>query len=186
MAPRLLPDVTWQRAQLPTETPVRPSLGISQAPSRIVGIFAWQQSDGTIGLRLAADVTGDPVDVDGAGRRLRELAQSLGVQAVGYAPATDRDLARHFDWKGVTLAPISGQTAAAAAGRFVSTLEGGRLRWTDAAQVGSDLAFTVRDRASGAYVARAAKVDRPIPASLAAIYAVWLATNPADNVPTVH
>lgn len=187
MAPRLVPDVTWQRAQAATEAPVRPALGISQSPSRIVAIFAWKQSDGTIGLRLAADVTGNPPDVDRIGRELRQLAQGQGVQAVGYAPASDRDLARAFDWKGVQLQAISGQLAAAAAGRFVATLEGGRLRWSDAQAVGIDLSFTVRDQlGQGIYSARASRSDRPIPAALAAIHAVWLATSPIDNVPTVH
>lgn len=186
LLPRLVPDVTWQRAQIATDAPVRPCLGISQSPGRIVAMFAWQQSDGTIGLRTAADVTGDPPDVDRVGRELRDLAMRQGTPAVGYSPATDRDLARVFDWKGVQGAPIAGQTAAAAAGRFVATLEAGRLRWTDAESVGVDLAFTVRDSRQGAYAARPAKPDRPIPAALAAIYAVWLATTPGDDVPTVH
>lgn len=187
MRPRLVPDVTWQRAHGPTSAPLRPALGISQTASRIVALFAWPQDDGTIGLTIAADVHGDPVDVDRVGAQLRELAMRQGVQLVGYAPATDRDLVRFFDWKGVQAQAIAGQLAAAAAGRFVATLEGGRLRWSDAEAVGIDLTLTVREKRDGqGFTARAAKDERPVPAALAAVYAVWLATQPNDLVPTVH
>jgi hypothetical protein len=188
MLSRLVNDVAWQRAAGTTEVPVRPSLGVSQATGRIVGVLAWTQDDGTVGLRLAADITGDPVDVDRAGVALRQLADSLGVEAVGYAPATDRDVARFLEGPGVERQAISGQLLAAASARFVATLEAGRLTWTDAELVGNDLAFTVRKslRPGGTYQAVAGRADHPIPAALAAIHAVWLATTPRDNVPTVH
>lgn len=186
MLPKLIPDVTWQRSQAPLGQLVRPCLGISQSPGRVVGVFAWTQSDGTVGLTVAADVAGDPVDVDSVGVELLALAQRMGVPAVGYSPATDRDLARHFEVRGITRTAIQGQLAAAAAGRFVRTLEGGRLRWADAQAVGIDLAFTVRRGDAQAYQAVAAKAERPIPAALAAVWAVWLATEPRDDVPTVH
>lgn len=188
MLPRLVPDVSWQRARRATEAPVRPSLGISQAPGRVVGVFAWTQADGTVGLRLAADVSGDPVDVDRAGQALAQLATQLGVPAVAYRPSTDRDLARHLELPGVELTAITaGQLASAASARFVATLEAGRLAWQDAELVGSDLAFTVRKSGdAGTWTATAGKADRPIPAALAAIDAVWLATEPRDDVPTVH
>lgn len=187
LLPRAVNDVAWQRARSSTELPIRPSLGVSVAPGRIVAAIAWTQSSGTIGLRLAADVTGDPVDVDAAGRAIRQLADQLGVDAVGFAPATDRDLARYLDIPGADIQPISGQLAAAASARFVATIEAGRLAWSDAELVGSDLAFTVRRSGdAGIWTAAPAKADRPIPAAYAAIYAVWLATTPRDNVPTVH
>jgi hypothetical protein len=187
MLPRAINDVAWQRAARPTEPPIRPSLGISVSPKRIAAVIAWTQSDGSIGMRLAADVFGDPVDVDAAGVAIRQLAEQLGVDAVGYAPATDRDLARYLELPGAELAPLSGQLAAAASARFVATIEAGRLAWSDAELVGADLALTVRKAgAAGTWTAVAGRADRPIPAALAAIHAVWLATTPRDNVPTVH
>lgn len=189
MLPRLVPDVTWQRSQRAAGAPIRPCLGISQAPGRIVGVIAWQQQDGTVGLRIAADVSGDPVDVDRAGAALAQLAQQLGVPAVGYSPASDRDLARHLELPGVDGVGIKGELLAAASARFVATIEAGRLAWQDAELVGSDLVFTVRKSlggSAGAWSAVPGKSDRPIPAALAAIYAVWLATEPRDDVPTVH
>jgi hypothetical protein len=186
MLPKLIPDVTWQRSQAVLGQLIRPALGISQSPRRIVGVFAWTQSDGTVALTLAADVSGDPVDVDRVGAELLTLAQRTGVPAVGYSPATDRDLARHFEVRGIARTSIQGQLAAAAAGRFVRTLEGGRLRWADAQAVGIDLAFTVRKGDAATYQAVPAKADRPIPAAHAAVWAVWLATEPRDDVPTVH
>jgi hypothetical protein len=187
MLPRAVNDVAWQRAARATEAPIRPALGISVAPTRVVAVIAWQQSDGSIGLRLAADVTGSPVDVDAAGRLIRELAERLGVDAVGYAPATDRDLARYLELPGAELQALSGQLAAAASARFVATLEAGRLAWSDAELVGADLALTVRRAGdAGVWTAVPGRADRPIPAALAAIHAVWMATTPRDNVPTVH
>jgi hypothetical protein len=187
MLPRAINDVAWQRAARPTELPIRPSLGISVSPKRIAAVIAWTQSDGSIGMRLAADVVGDPVDVDAAGVAIRQLAEQLGVDAVGYAPATDRDLARYLELPGAELAPLSGQLAAAASARFVATIEAGRLAWSDAELVGADLALTVRRSLSaGTWTAVAGRADRPIPAALAAIHAVWLATTPRDSVPTVH
>jgi hypothetical protein len=188
MLARLVNDVAWQRGAGATADPIRPSLGISQAPDRVVGVLAWTQDDGTVGLRLAADVQGDPVDVDRAGAALRDLADQLGVVAVGYSPASDRDLARYLEAPGVERQAISGQLLASASSRFVATLEAGRLTWSDAELVGQDLAFTVRKRLAGAgtFQAIPGRPDHPIPAALAAIYAVWLATTPRDNVPTVH
>lgn len=187
MSPKLASDVAWQRSETDQlAAMVRPALGISQTPSRIVAIFAWTQPDGTVALRLAADVHGDPVDVDRVGKQLRQLALKQSTQLVGYNPKTDRDLARHFDWKGAKVQAIGGDLAAAAAGRLVATLEGGRLRWTDAGAVGVDLAAAVRQKRDQGYLAAPAKEDRPIPAVLAAIHAVWLATEPNDLVPKVH
>lgn len=186
MLPRLVPDVTWQRAEAKLGELVRPCLGISQTPGRIAAVFAWAQSDGTVALTLAADVSGDPVDVDRVGAELLELARRQGVPAVGYRPDTDRDLVRHFDVKGIAATPMTKQLAAAAAGRFVRTLEGGRLRWADAQAVGIDLTRTVRDGDAQVYQAVPAKDEHPIPAALAAVWAVWLATEPRDDVPQVH
>jgi hypothetical protein len=189
MLPRLVNDVAWQRGAGGTPDPIRPSLGVSQAPGRIVAVLAWTQDDGTVALRIAADIQGDPVDVDRAGAAIRDLADQLGVVAVGYSPASDRDLARFLDAPGVERQAISGQLHAAASARFVATLEAGRLAWSDAEAVGQDLAFTVRKSlgaGAGTFLAVPGKADRPIPASLAAIYAVWMATTPRDNVPTVH
>lgn len=186
MRPGLVNAVTWQRAESKLDDALRPSLGISQARERIAAAIAWRQADGTIALRPAADVTGDPVDVDQVGRELVALARRLGVTTVGYSPETDRDLARHFDVRGIELTSISGQTSQAAAGRFVATLDAGQLRWADAQGIGVDLAATVRDGTPQAFHARPAKAERPVPAALAAIHAVWLATQPRDDVPTVH
>lgn len=189
MLTKLVPDVSWQRAgPANLEAPLRPALGISADPDghRISAQLAWAQSDGTIALRSAAEITGDPVDIDEAGRRILELALELGVPRVGFDPATDRDLARHFEHPGLELARISGAEFAAASARFVATIEGGRLRWSDAGEVGADLAFTVRRDAGDAWAASRADDARPICAALAAIRAVWLATSPLDLVPVVH
>ena len=161
---------------------------MSQGPNRVVGIIAWP-TDAGVALRLAADVSGNPLDVDRAGVALRELGERLGVVAVGYRPASDRDVARHLDIPGVELTPFTAQLAAAASARFVATVQAGRLAWSDAELVGADLAMSVRRStglAPGTWTAWPGRPDHPIDAALAAIYAVWLATEPRDDVPTVH
>jgi hypothetical protein len=184
MLPKLVSDVAWQRAAAPLEAMLRPALGTGVDPDgrRAAGALAWRQSDGTIGLTMAAEWTGAPVDIDEAGRQLRQLAMNIGASSVGYDPLTDRDLARHFD----NPKSIGGAEYAAACARFVSTIESGQLRWHDAAIVGSDLGFTVRKGVGDAWIAVRANDERPIVAATAAIRAVWLATNPSDGVPTVH
>lgn len=191
MATSIVSEIAWQRSAYDTERPVRPALGIAVDPHgrRISAAIAWQQSDGTIGLRMAAEIHGDPVDVAEVGARMRQLSADAGVSRVGFGPDTDKDLARYLERKtqkafthGITTTEFE-----AACSRFVATIEGGRLRWQDAGDVGADLPFTVRhDKGEGRWIAARADEDRPITAALAAIRAVWLATNPADVVPTVH
>jgi hypothetical protein len=144
------------------------------------------QSDGTVAITLAADVTGDPLDVDTFGLDLAARARALYVPMVGFDSATDGDLARHL---GKRVRPIVGREYAAASARFVAMVDGGRLRHAGAAEVGADLAFTSRattfgDR--GSFHAVRAKSDRAIPAALAAIRAVWLATEPTTRRPAVY
>lgn len=176
LLPRVVADVPWQRAAAAgLETPQAPFMGIALDGNRASAALAWMQTDGTIALTLAADVTGEPLDVDELGRRLLELQVQVGAQAVGYSPATDRDLVRHLR----AGHSIAGQEWASASDRFARTVDGGRLRHSDAGAIGADLPFTARRTSGATWGADKAKSDRPITAALAAIRAVWLATNPA-------
>ena len=175
LLPRLVADVPWLRGAASLEAPSAPFMGIAVDGQRASAALSWIQTDGTVALTLAADVAGDPLDVDELGRRLLQLQSDLGIQAVGYAPATDRDLVRQLR-EGHA---IAGQEWSSASDRFARTVDGGRLRHEGAEAIGADLPFTARKVHGASWYAEKAKPDRPVTAALAAIRAVWLATNPA-------
>lgn len=188
LLPRVVSAAAWDRAGGELEDPRRPALGIAVDPGsgRASAVLAWAQADGTAAITIAAEVTGDPLDVDELGKALASRARVLGVRDVGYDSATDADLARHL---GKRARSIVGKEFAAASSRFAAMVEGGRLRHAAAAEVGADLAFTAKASTSGdrgAWHATRARHDRPITAALAAIRAVWLATEPLNRRPAVY
>lgn len=187
MQPRLVAEAVWLGARGVLEArPVRPMMGVSMDASgrRASAVTASQQSDGTIGLRVIADVTGEPIDVDALGAPMRELAIRLGVPTVGFDPLTDTALARHFkDSKG-----IAGQDFANACATFVRLLDGGKLHWENADQITDDLSWAARrpyEGLSGAWKAVKTREDRPVTALFAAIRAVDLASGHKPSAPKV-
>lgn len=185
MRPRLVSDVAWQRCRGVVEKPRRPMLALSMDASgtRASAAIAWLQTDGTVGLRLIADVTGNPIDVDRLGPELRQAALRLGVARVAFDPWDSADLARHF----TSAKPLIGRDFAAASENFVRVVDSGRLRWQDAEAITADLAWVARrPHENGAYQATKAKDDRPITAAFAAIRAVWLASGPKPAIPKVQ
>jgi len=81
---------------------------------------------------------------------------------------------------------LQGAEWANASERFVRGVEGGWLRHSGSEQISDDLAFTVRkSREDGTFIAVKAIEERPITAALAAVRAVWLASNPKDKRPRV-
>lgn len=183
--PRLVSEAVWERARASLEQAIRPMLGINMDPSgkRASGSIAWQQTDGSIGLRVIADVTGDPIDVDRFGKDLRDLAVRLGVSKTGFDDWTDKELAKYMP----NAKAVMGREFANASATFVQTLDAGRLRWDEADAVTQDLAWTARKpHESGAWQAVKANIDRPITASLSAIRAVGLASGPKPSAPMVY
>lgn len=156
----------------------RPVMAVSMDPGgrRASAAIAWRQPDETIALELLYDVPGHPIDADKLGKDLKADARRLGVGLVGFDPLSDAQLARFFLRK----APISGNQFANASARFVSLVEAGQLKWNDAVAVGTDLTWTTRKahEETGSFQAVRADDGRPITASLAAIRAVWLASEP--------
>lgn len=184
MQPRLVPDFIWQRAHMAIENPLRPAMGISMDASgtRASAVLAWQQSDGSLGLTVIRDVTGDPIDTEAFGPDLHKLALKLGVSQVAYDSWTDTDLARHLP----NAKPLISREYANASENFARVLESGRLRWNNADQITEDLAWTSRKpHESGAWLAVKANDERAITASLAAIRATWLASAPKASAPQV-
>jgi hypothetical protein len=158
--------------------PSRPYLGVSMDPSgkRASVAAAWRLPDGRIALRLLYDVPGDPIDTDRLGSDIRDTAKRIHAIRSGFDPMTDAALSRYLP----KAEPITGAKYANASARFVSVVEARRLGWTDCAAVTDDLTWTTRkdhdDR--GAFEAVRGSDTRPITAALAAIRAVWLASEP--------
>jgi hypothetical protein len=183
--PPVASEADWLAARAELGIARRPCMAISMDPSgrRASAVIAWRRTDlDDIGVRLVAEVEGDPIEVERFGPDLRSLARDLGVQAVGFASATDADLARYFP----KAKALDGKWWAVASGAFVDRLASGRLHWDDAAEIGSDLGWTVRKSApGGSWQAAKASDDRPITAVQAAIRAVWLASGPRAAAPKV-
>jgi hypothetical protein len=181
---RLVDEYAWGRCEGEVETPKRPSMAVSMDPDgeRASAAIAWQAGD-DIAMRLIFDVTGHPIDTDALGADLKKAASRLGVHEVGYDPLTDAELAKFFK----KTRKVQGSEYANASSRFVTIVNAGRLKWSDAAAVTDDLSFTAKKPhdESGSFQAVRAKDDRPIPAALAAIRAVYLASGPKTATPRV-
>jgi hypothetical protein len=175
--PLVSPD-TWARCEGTLEEPERPYMGVSMDPSgkRASAYLAWRHADGTVALRKLVEGTGDPIDPDKLGSRLRDLHREHKARVAGFDPMTDAALSRYLPRS----KPITGQAYANASARFVTLVDAGQLRWQDCAAVTGDLTWTTRKAhdEKGAFEAVRASDDRPITAALAAIRAVWLASEP--------
>lgn len=185
MMPSLVAVAAWERLQRPLEPMLAPSMGIAlDGPlGRASAVLAWPQSDGSIGLTMAAEVSGDPLDVSAFGKALGELAIKSKVTATAFDPATDADLARHCP----NPKPLGPREFAQASERFVRSIEGERIRHDNAPAVAGDLPATSRSTGThGIFVASKAQDNRAITASLAAIRAVWLAAAPKAARPRVY
>ena len=183
-APKLVSDLDWSLRLGQIGYPKMPFMGISVDPSgtRASAVIAWQADAGVVELQPLAQATGSPIDLDTFGRELEEKARSVKVAQVAYDQWTDMALARHL----TQAKPLQGAEWANASERFVRAVEGGWLRHSSSEDISADLAFTVRKISEGGkFTAVKALEDRPVTAALAAVRAVWLASNPADRKPRV-
>jgi hypothetical protein len=184
MRERLVDEYAWAKCEGETSAPSRPSMAVSMDPDgeRASAVIAWQAGD-DIAMRVIFDVTGHPIDTDALGADLKKAASRLGVPEVAYDPLTDGELAKFFK----KTRKVSGSEYANASARFVTIVNAKRLVWSDAAAVTDDLTFTAKKPhdESGSFQAVRAKDDRPIPAALAAIRAVYLASGPKTATPRV-
>lgn len=180
MRPRLVDDVEWQKCRGVLEPISLPSMGISVDPSgrRASAVLAWKQSDGSIGISEAADVTGSPISLPIFAEALQEKTLPLGVWNIGFDPWTDQHLAKHFPQS----KPITGQELANASERFVRMIETQQLRWQVADHISADLPHATRKQTVGtAWMVERASAQRSISSVLAAVRAVWLASAPAPS-----
>jgi len=179
--PRLVDEFAWAQCRRPVGGPRSPVMAVSMTPdgTRAAAAMAWQMTDGTIALRLVYDVTGSPIDVKALGEDISEDARKAGVLRVGIDPLTDAELAKYLR-KPVK---VTGQEYANASALFVNLITGGRLRWQDCEAVTDDLAWTARKDHddTGHFQAVRMADDHSIPAALASIRAVWLASGPSTS-----
>lgn len=183
---RLLDEYLWAACQGPVGDVRAPVMAVSMAPdgSRAAAAMAWQRADGSVSLRLLYDVTGSPIDVATLGADIDRDAKRLGIKRTGYDPLTDAELAKYLRKP----EKVSGQAYANATAQFVNLVTARRLRHEDGGAIGNDLAWTSRKNndETGSYQAVRMADDRPIPAALASIRAVWLASGPTPPSPRVY
>lgn len=178
----LVNGAAWILCKADLGKPIRPSIAVSLDAQRAAVAIAWRTDEG-VALRLLENVTGNPVDTDELGQKVKLLASRLGVKEVGGDSLTDAEVLKYVRKKRLVI----GKEYAAASAQFVNLVNAGRLQWADADPITDDLTWTSRkpDGDDGSYHAVRAKDDRPIPASLAAIRAVWLASGPTPATPRV-
>lgn len=188
----LVAESAWDSCQdLELEPDGKAFGAVAMDPSgmRASAAMGWRAPDGTIGLRLLFDVTGDyatgkPINFDRLGPEIRAEFQARGVRLVGFDPLTDSLLSKHFP----RTEPVAGMKHANASARFATAVETGTLHWRDASAVGADLKWTAKKAhdESGSFQAVRADDSRPITAALAAIRAVYLASvpRPTEKKPT--
>jgi hypothetical protein len=182
--PRVVSAVAWERARQPIGDPVRPALGIAADPAgrQASAVLAWTV-DGIVYIHVLTDVTGYPVDLEQAAEATMTTMRRWGVRQVAFDAWTDRDLARYFK----DPHPMQGADWEAACERFSRSVEAGLLRYQDDdGALSRDMAHTVRKDTAHGWVAIPSTGEHPVTASLAAIRAVWLATNPAARPPQVY
>lgn len=182
---RLVDDADWLACRGPLGKPLRPAFAVALDPDakRASVAMAWRVGD-VIALTMVIDRQGD-VDVDALRDEVATLARRLAAD-VGYDPLQDTDLVRTVV-KGKAK-PINGAKFATASARFAQRVASHAIRWADADPVTDDLTWTARkpDGEQGSFHAVRAKDDRPITASLAAVRAVWLASDETPRPPRIR
>lgn len=175
---RLVEEFAWVACSATEqEPPSRFHLGLSMDPEgkRANVVQAWRQSDDTFALRVVASTSGEPFNLDAFGEEIRTLAR--GAVSVSFDPLTDSALARFV--KKPKPEPVSGQKFSNASAQFTNLVNAGLVRWRDADAVTDDLGWTARkdEGDEGAYQAVRSDDEHPITAALAAIRAVWKASD---------
>ncbi len=186
MRERLVDEYAWAACAGIVGEPRAPSLAVSMTPDgkRAAVAMAWMRPDGTIALRLVLDGTGNPIDTAELVADIDKLVKRLGVRRVGYDPLTDMQLVRDM----AKPEKISGQTFANASAQFVNLVTAQRLRWQDDGTLTAELAWTSKKSHddTGHFQAVRMADDHAIPSALAAIRAVWLASEQPAPSPRVY
>lgn len=185
MHPKLVSDAAWNLCQGEVSTPdgrTSMAFNMDQNATRASAAMAWAMADGRIALVELIEAIGDPIDIDKLGIDLKALSVARRARQIGFASWTDAPLARHMP----RAKAIDGKELAAASGKFAELVSSARLVWDGASHVSEDLAWTSRKpHESGAWIAVPASPERPVTSVLAAIRAVWLASQPKPAAPRI-
>lgn len=180
MDERVVSEADWLDRHGVLTRPERACMAISLDPSgrRASAAVAWASGD-KIHLRIEADVTGSPIDTERLGADLQRRAYQLGIRQIGYDDLTDRDLARWMK----RAKPINGHEFTAASDKFDRIVRSDGLLWDGADEVTEDLRWLTRKtQPNGAWAAVRANEDHSVTAGLAAIRAIWMASEPTATV----
>ena len=171
--PAIVTQAAWSKAQAQLEDPRRTFVGINvdRSNTRASAVAAWLQADGSVAVRLVADVTGDPISLEALGPELRGRLAELNVREIAFDPYTDGELAAYL----LRTRPVRGLAYASASQSFARRVDMGTLHWDTAVEVGEDLKWLTRRASQSGWMAVKTKDDRPVTAGLAAIRAVGLA-----------
>ena len=179
----MLPSVVSEAAFLEcvtdvTEKPTRPMIGINMHPTgtRASAMMAWPMTDGRIALVELLEATGSPIDTATLGPDIQALKAQHGAKRVAYASWTDKDIERHI--RGAEA--LDGKEFAAASEFFARAVMQGRLAVDAGARdLIGDVKWSARKpHDSGSWIVTPADPERPITAFLAAVRAVWMASQP--------
>lgn len=178
MREQLVDTFSWVRCHAEPKPAQKPYLAVSMDPrgQRVSAVLAWQDGQ-EVRMTLVLNETGNPIDTDAIGKKIKELVQTHKVHGIGFDPLTDAELVKYV--KLPKPQKIAGAEFANASAQFRNGVDAARIRWHDADAVTDDLTWTsMKPNGEGAFHAVRALDERPITASLAAIRAVWLASGP--------
>ncbi len=186
MAEAFVSELAWHRCQV-TEFPAahaRRYMGVALDPSgkRAAAALAWQNTDGSVSYAELGDWSDEAgLDLDPLGVQIRNLARLNRVRETAYSAVADVALARYL----TKAKPIDGRLFANASATFATLVETRQLRYVNAEALTDDLRWSSRHQTGATWSAVRAVDDHPIPATLAAIRAVWLASAPKPAGPRI-
>ncbi len=184
--PTIVTDGKWEACRATSlDSPLRAVLGIKVDPHgrRASAIAAWQMTDGYIGVRTVADVTGEPIDVKRFAEALQVEQRALRAFSVVYDPWTDGEAAKYFK----SAKAVNGREYANASTTFSRLVQTERIRWEGDDVIGPDLPWTIqKPNGDKSFMAVPAQEDHPVTAVEAAIRAVGAVAGPGPTLARIN
>ena len=182
MLPSVVSEAAWSECITDVDDkPSRPAIAFNMHPtgSRASAAMAWLRTDGRIALVELIEATGDPIDALALAEDIQALAKTHGAKKSAYASWTDKDLARNVRGSEA----LDGKEFAAASEFFARSVMQGRLAVdAKARDISGDVKWSARKpHDSGSWIVTPADPERPITGMLAAVRAVWLASQPRNT-----
>ena len=184
--PTLVGDGKWEKCRSTSlEAPVRATLGIKVDAHgrRASAIAAWQMADGFYGLRVIADVAGDPIDVKRFAEALQVEQRALRAYSVVYDPWTDGEAAKYFK----SAKAVNGRDYANSSTTFARLVQTEKIRWDGDDVIGPDLPWTIqKPNGDKSFMAVPAQDDHPVTAVEAAVRAIGAVAGPGPQLARIY